>query len=142
MDGMIVKVSDDRFIIPTLSVQESFRPKKDEYHSVAGEGEVIRVRDRLVPLLRLDQILGLRGNGLLKEASEKPWEKLVVVVESKEERSCLMVDELLGQEEIVIKSLGGWLKNVKGIAGGAILGDGRVGLILDIAGISGLAHGE
>ncbi len=65
-----------------------------------------------------------------------------MVVENQERRRCLLVDELLGREEIVIKSLGGGLKNVKGVAGGAIMGDGRVGLILDMAGIFDIALGE
>lgn len=65
-----------------------------------------------------------------------------MVVENQERRRCLLVDELLGREEIVIKSLGGGLKNVKGVAGGAIMGDGRVGLILDVAGIFDIALGE
>ncbi len=65
-----------------------------------------------------------------------------MVVENQERRRCLLVDELLGREEIVIKSLGGGLKNVKGLAGGAIMGDGRVGLILDVAGIFDIALEE
>ncbi len=65
-----------------------------------------------------------------------------MVVENQERRRCLLVDELLGGEEIVIKSLGGGLKNVKGMAGGAIMGDGRVGLILDMAGIFDIALEE
>jgi two-component system chemotaxis sensor kinase CheA len=65
-----------------------------------------------------------------------------VVVENQERRRCLLVDELLGREEIVIKSLGGGLKNVKGVAGGGIMGDGRVGLIFDMAGIFDIALGE
>ena len=65
-----------------------------------------------------------------------------MVVENQERRRCLLVDELLGREEIVIKSLGVGLKNVKGVAGGAIMGDGRVGLILDMAGIFDIALGE
>ena len=65
-----------------------------------------------------------------------------MVVENQERRRCLLVDELLGREEIVIKSLGGGLKNVKGVAGGAIMGDGRVGLILDMAGIFDIALEE
>ncbi len=141
VDGMIVKVSGERYIIPTLAVQESFRPRKNEYHTVKGKGEMIRVRENLLPVIRLDQALGLNGNNGSSEEALPPWEKLVVVVENQESRRCLLVDELLGQDEVVIKSLGGWLNNVKGIAGGAILGDGRVGLILDVAGIFNLVSG-
>ena len=100
------------------------------------------MRESLVPLVRLDRLLGLNGNNASNSTDEAPWEKLVMVVENQERRRCLLIDELLGQEEIVIKSLGGWLKDIKGIAGGAIMGDGRVGLILDVAGIFSIASGE
>ena len=135
IDGMITRVDEERFIIPTLNVQETFKPSKEHYHTIENKGEMIMVRDTLLPLVRLKRLLGLDGGG----RPENPWDKLMVVVENQQRRICLMVDELLGREEVVIKSLGGWLKNVKGVAGGAILGDGRVGLILDIAGIFDLA---
>jgi len=139
VDGMIVKVEGEKYIIPTLAVQESFRPEKTEFYTVQKKGEVIMFRDSLVPLIRLDQLLGLNGNDSSDKIDKAPWERLVVVVENQERRRCLLVDELLGQEEVVIKSLGKELMDVKGIAGGAIMGDGRVGLILDIAGIFDIA---
>jgi len=139
INGMVVRVNGEKYIIPTLAVQESFRPKKTECHTVKRKGEVIMFRDSLVPLIRLDQLLALNGNDSSGEMDKAPWEKLVVVVENQERRRCLLVDELLGQEEVVIKSLGKGLTDVKGIAGGAIMGDGRVGLILDIAGIFDIA---
>ena len=139
INGMVVRVNSEKYIIPTLAVQESFRPKKTECHTVKRKGEVIMFRDSLVPLIRLDQLLALNGNDSSGEMDKAPWEKLVVVVENQERRRCLLVDELLGQEEVVIKSLGKGLTDVKGIAGGAIMGDGRVGLILDIAGIFDIA---
>lgn len=142
IDGMIVKVAGDRYIIPTLAVMESFRPKRTEYHTVEGKGEMITVRDSLIPLIRLDQLLRSNRDYNSNGTDNHPWERLVVVVENQERRRCLLVDELLGREEIVIKSLGGGLKNVKGLAGGAIMGDGRVGLILDVAGIFDIALEE
>lgn len=135
VDGMIIKVSDERYIIPTLNVQESFRPKQADCYTVKKEGEMIKVRNRLVPLVRLDQLLGLAKKDGGRTSEKAPWERLVVVVETQDRRICLLVDELVGQEEVVIKNLGGWLKDVKGIAGSVIMGDGKVGLILDIAGI-------
>ena len=89
----------------------------------------------MVPLIRLDRLLTDRGDYPGQRIASNPWEKLIVVVENQERTRCFLVDELVGQEEVVIKSLGEGLKSVKGIAGGAIMGDGRVGLILDIAGI-------
>lgn len=142
VDGMIVKVSGQRYIVPTLAVQESFKPKKSEYYTVKGEGEMVKVRDTLIPLIRLDRLFGLNGKGDSDDGEGTPWDKLTVVVENQERKICLLIDELLGQEEVVIKSLGGWLKNVRGIAGGSILGDGQVGLILDIAGIFSAAFEE
>jgi len=139
VDGMIVKVEGEKYIIPALALQEAFRPEKTEFYTVEKKGEVIMFRDSLVPLIRLDQLLGLNGNDSSDEIDIAPWERLVVVVENQERRRCLLVDELLGQEEVVIKSLGKGLMDVKGIAGGAIMGNGRVGLILDIAGIFDIA---
>lgn len=135
IDGMIVKVSGERYVIPTLAIQESFRPEKAECHTVSGEAEVIMFRNHLVPLIRLNRLFGLNGNSSSNGGNSPVWEKLIVVVENQEKKRCVLVDELLGQEEIVIKSLGGRLKNTKGIAGAAIMGDGAVGLILDISGI-------
>ena len=129
IDGMVVIVGQERYIIPTLNVVESLRPLQEQYHTVQGEGELIMVRDNLLPLVRLHQVLN-------SEAQDTdPWQALVVVVEHENEQFCLLVDELVGKQEIVIKSLGGRLKDLPGIAGGAIMGDGRVGLILDVAGL-------
>ena len=142
IDGMIVKVGGERYVIPTLTIQESFRPERTECHTLKGEAEVIMFRDHLVPLIRLNQLFGLNGNSLSNGIDSPVWEKLVVVVENQEKRRCLLVDELIGQEEIVIKNLGGALKNIKGVAGGAIMGDGKISLILDIAGILDIYSGE
>jgi len=142
VDGMIIKAANERYIIPTLNIQESFRPKKSDYFTVKGEAEMIKVRDNLVPLIRLDQLFKPSGNGGADVSKSPPWDKLVVVVENQERRTCLLVDELVGQDEVVIKSLGGWLKNVKGIAGSVIMGDGKVGLILDVAGIFSMVSRE
>lgn len=142
VDGMIIKIGSERYIIPTLNVQETFRPKESDCHTVGKNNEMIKVRDNLVPLIRLDEIFGITGNNGSKEPEKKMWDRLVVVVENQEKKRGLLVDELVGQEEVVIKSLGDWLNNVKGIAGSVILGDGRVGLILDIAGIFNIALRE
>ncbi len=129
IDGMVVRVGDERYIIPTLTIVESFQPEKKHYHTVQGKGELVKVRGNLIPLIRLEHMFGLKGN------MKAPWEGLVVVVENNGHKCGLLLDELLRQEEIVIKSLGDTLKGIQGIAGGAILGDGKIGLILDIAGL-------
>lgn len=129
IEGMVVRVGKERYIIPALAILESFRPDRKQYSTVEGKGELILSRNRLIPLIRLDRIFGIEGD------SVEPWDGLVVAVEHDGEQRCLLLDELLGKEEVVIKSLGESLKHTKGIAGGAIMGDGRVGLILDISGV-------
>jgi len=129
IEGMLVRIGKERYIIPALSILESFRPSEKQYSTVEGRGEMILLRESLIPLIRLDSILDVESD------YTHPWDGLVVAVENEGERNGLLIDELLGKEEVVIKSLGEGLKDTKGVAGGAIMGDGRVGLILDMAGI-------
>jgi len=128
IDGIIVRVGAERYIIPTISIQESMHPERKNYNTVHGRGETLLVRGDLVPIIRLYEIFGV------EPSFSDPCEAIVVVVENEGRRRALMVDELLGKEEVVIKNLG-CLTDVRGVAGGTILGDGRVGLILDLAGI-------
>ena len=125
IDGLMVAVGDQRYIIPTLSVRESFRPTPGMISTVHGRGEMVNVRGSLSPLLRLSQYFGLTPR------NSDPCQSMVVVVESAHEARCILVDDLLGQQEVVIKSLGDSFKNNRMLSGAAILGDGRVGLILD-----------
>jgi two-component system chemotaxis sensor kinase CheA len=126
IDGMLVGVGDDRYIIPTLSVRESFRPRPGMVSTVQERGEVVSVRGRLTPLLRLGQHLGTPARVV------DPTEGIIVVVESGDAARGLLVDELLGKQEVVIKNLGETFRKQDLLAGAAILGDGRVGLILDV----------
>lgn len=126
IDGMLVGVGDDRYIIPTLSVRESFRPRPGMVSTVHERGEVVSVRGRLTPLLRLGQHLGTPYRAV------DPTQGIIVVVESGEASRGLLVDELLGKQEVVIKNLGETFRKQDLLAGAAILGDGRVGLILDV----------
>lgn len=126
IDGMIVSVGEERYIIPTLSVRESFRPRPDMISTVHERGEMVNVRGRLCPLLRLYQHFDQPSK------ITDPAAGIVVVVESGDQTRCLLVDELIGKQEVVIKSLGGALKKNPSLAGGAVLGDGRVGLILNV----------
>ncbi len=104
IDGMIVSVGGERYIIPTLSVRESFRPRAEMISTVHERGEMVNVRGRLCPLLRLYQYFDQQTK------ITNPADGIVVVVESGEQTRCLMVDELIGKQEVVIKSLGGTLK--------------------------------
>jgi two-component system chemotaxis sensor kinase CheA len=136
IDGLVVKVGGARFILPILSVEQSLRPQPDQVSTVQGRGEVCVVRDSLLPLYRLNDLLGL------PPAQRDPAEGLVVIVQDDSRRCCLMVDELLGQQQVVIKSLGRGVGDLRGISGGAILGDGNVSLILDVPGLMDLASAQ
>lgn len=127
IDGIIVRVGSERYIIPTIAIQESMHPEEKNYSTVHGRGENLMVRGELVPIIRLYEKFGVEST------YTDPCDAIVVVVENEGRRRALMVDELLGKEEVVIKNLGGL--DVPGVAGGTILGDGRVGLILDLAGV-------
>ncbi|MCX7761215.1 MAG: chemotaxis protein CheA [Candidatus Kryptonium sp.] len=126
IQGLIVKVCDEIFIVPLSSVIEVVRIEPEQIHSVNGK-EIIRLRDSILPLVRLEKIFNL-GSSCYKNGN-----LYVVVVGLAEKKLGLVVDALIGQKEVVIKSLGSYLKNVKGIAGATILGDGSVKLIIDIA---------
>ena len=126
IDSLIVGVGDERFILPSLAVRESIRPEPGSVKTVHEKGEVVTVRGRLTPILRLGRHLGIPTR------SEDPSEGIVVVVESGDDARGLLVDELIGKQEVVIKNLGQTFRNQNLLAGAAILGDGRVGLILDV----------
>ena len=129
IDGMVVRVGSEQYIIPTVSIQESFQPTRDEMSTVTGRGEMVHVRGSLVPLVRLYQMWNIEPD------TADPTESLIVTVDNNGERGCLMVDELIGQQQIVIKNLGEHFRDVRGLTGATILGNGRVGLILDVKGL-------
>lgn len=136
IDGMIVRVGTERYIIPTMSIRETFQPQEDSVSTVHGKGELIRVRERLIPLLRLHKVFGI------PTGRTKPSEALGIVVDNEGDCRCLLVDQVLGKQEVVIKSLGEGLRRLPGFSGGAILGDGRVALILDVASLLSLENGQ
>jgi two-component system chemotaxis sensor kinase CheA len=131
IDGLIVRVGQERYILPTLSVRESVDPRSCKITALPGEGEVVEMRKELIPLLRL------RDHFQLKDAA--PGNGIMVVIESDGKKRCLLADELVGKQEVVIKNLGEVLKTDPMVSGGAILGDGCVGLILDPAALVHLA---
>jgi two-component system chemotaxis sensor kinase CheA len=135
IEGLIVAVGGQRFVLPTLAVRESFRPRLGGVTTVHGRGELVDVRGNLVPLVRLGRRLGVA-------AEEDPGRAIVVVLEDGHDRRCLLVDELVGKQEVVINPLGETFADRTGFAGAAILGDGRVGLILDTAALVRPARGS
>jgi two-component system, chemotaxis family, sensor kinase CheA len=133
-DGMLIRVGRERYLLPTVSIIESFRPQAGSLSTVAGRGEMVMLRGNLVPILRLHRLFGVEGS------VTNAMQGLLIVIEASGARCALLVDELLGQQQVVIKSMSAALGQVQGVAGGAILGDGRVGLILDAGGIAKLAR--
>lgn len=129
IDGMIVRVGTQRYVIPTLSIEQSFRPSHDQIHTVAGQGEMALVRNSLLPIHRLNSLFKVN------EGTDNIEEGLLLVLESNDTRCCLLIDEIIGQQQVVIKRLGQGLEPLRGVSGGAILGDGRVALIIDVAGL-------
>ena len=129
IQGLVVVAGQQRYIIPMFSVREMFRPAQENLSTVQETGEMAMVRGRLLPIVRLHRCFRVepRTTELAKG--------ILIVAETEGRQFCLFVDDLIGKQEVVIKSLGPGFQNVPGIAGGAILGDGRVGLILDIDGI-------
>jgi two-component system chemotaxis sensor kinase CheA len=126
IDGLVVKVGSERYIVPLFSVREMFRPGPDVVWTVQNRGEMALVRGSLLPVTRLYRKFQVTPR------TEDAGESLLIVAEMEGRHACLMVDELVGKQEVVIKSLGETFRNIPGIAGGAILGDGRVALILDL----------
>jgi len=129
IDGLVVGIGSERYVIPIFAIKEMMRPVEGMVSTVEGRAEVVMIRDNILPLVRLHERFGI------KPRSVKPEESVLVVTEANGRPFCLMVDELLGKQEVVIKSLGDRFRNISGIAGAAILGDGRVGLIVDVKGV-------
>ena len=136
IDGLVVGVGKHRYIVPIFAVREMLKPAEDAISTVQGVHEMAMVRGALLPVIRLHKRFNVTPR------FEKPSESLLIVSESGGRQFCLMVDELIGKQEVVIKSLGETMRNIPGVAGGAILGDGRVGLILDLEGLFGANHSE
>ena len=122
-DGMLVRVGDQRYIIPTVSIAMSMRPTQEQLYSVAGTGRMVAFRGRTIPVFRLAD--------LSRTESTAGSDSLVVVLNDGEGHSAVLVDEILGKQQVVTKTLGDGIPAIRWIAGGAILGDGRVGLIVD-----------
>jgi len=135
IDGMVVRVGGQRYIVPTLNIERSFRPTKEQLTMVLQKGELVRVREELLPIYRLHRLFTVR------EGAQDLAEGLLLVLEHGKRRACVFVDEILGQQQVVIKNLGNSQPQIRGVSGGAILGDGRVALIVDVGGLLESAAG-
>ena len=127
LDGQLVKVCEETYIFPLVSIVESIQIHRSSLNHVTGSQYVMQLRDEYIPIVRLDQIFGLRDD---KDVVD---EMMLVVVEGDNEKIGIVVDDLLGQQQVVIKSLEQNYQKVSGISGATILGDGTVALIIDIS---------
>ncbi|MBD3184596.1 chemotaxis protein CheA [Candidatus Poribacteria bacterium] len=135
IDGTVVKVGTERYIIPTLSVIESHKPLESQIFKAIGKGEMVSIRDQVLPLFRLSHLLGI------KNAVEKPIDGLVIIVENERKQIGLLVDDFIGHQQVVIKGLEDNMGLTRWISGGTIMADGKVGLVLDVDSIMRLAMG-
>lgn len=126
IDGMVVKSAHDTFIIPTLSVVESFIPSKEIVHSIKRQGEFVDLRGEMIPIVRLNHVLEI--------SDDKPqiWESTLMCVESEKSKYAILVDDLIGRQQVVIKSLGPTLSRIRELSGSAIMGSGEIALILNV----------
>ncbi len=132
IDGMIIQIGAERYIVPTIALKESLRLAQEAYFTVQGRGELVKIRDSLMPLVRLHSYFNEEPK------HRNPWEALLMVVTEGQKSYCLLADEIIGRQEVVIKSLGDLFQQLPGISGGAILGDGKIALIIDVKGIISL----
>lgn len=125
IEGLLVRVNSHCYILPVNSVRESFRLRMDQTTTVNGRGRLIRVRESLIPLLDLGEYFHVSAD------RKKADDRIVIILESENEKRCIVVDELLGKHEVVIKNIGSIFDLDPAISGATILGDGLVGLILE-----------
>jgi two-component system chemotaxis sensor kinase CheA len=127
MDGLTLRVADEVYVVPLVDIVESVHVRPEDVRHVLGRGEVVMLRGEVIPLVRLRQVFEL-PDGDVDAASG-----LVVIVEHEARKAGLLVDELLGQAQVVIKNLETNLGRIDGLMGATITGDGRVALIIDAA---------
>ena len=134
IDGMVIGVGQERYILPLTSIISSLRPLPEQICTVMEQGEMVKVQDELFPLVRMHERFDVEPR------YTNPCEGLVVLIEAEGNRCGLLVDELVGLQQVVIKGLNEDLRNDPCLSGCAILGDGRIGLILDANGL--VEHGK
>lgn len=129
VDGMVVQVGEERYVVPIANVHETVQPKREDIHFVTGRGEMLALRDSVLPLFRLS---GLLKANTPKDKLRESHQMIAIVVNSRKEPFAVLVDDIIRQQQIVIKKLGAEIREQKGLTGSAILGDGRPALILDL----------
>jgi len=129
LDGQLARVGREIYIVPIVSIVETIQIKRDQINSLAGKAELFRLRDEYIPIIRLYELFGIQAD------NTDLLNGLLMIVEADGKRVGLFVDELLSQQQVVIKSLETNFRQVTALAGATMLGDGRVALILDIPGV-------
>ena len=132
LDGMSVKVSEEVFILPLNAVMESLQPREEDLHPLAGGERVLEVRGEYLPLVELWKAFEVQG------AKTEATQGIVVILQSAGRRYALLVDQLIGQHQVVVKNLESNYRKVPGISAATILGDGSVALIVDVSALQGL----
>jgi two-component system chemotaxis sensor kinase CheA len=132
IDGMVIRIGNKKYIIPTEYIKRNFVAQKEDYSKVEGKGEMIMYQENLINLYRLDSVFDIKG-GLID-----PWDGIIIIMEGMLSDYCIMVDEIIGKQEIVIKNLGMYSDLSHGVAGAAILSDGKIGLIIDVFGLEAI----
>ena len=135
LDGQLVRVGDHTYIIPLVSIVESLQVRKKNVNAIAGKTELYKLRDEYIPVIRLYEAFNIRPDTKSLENG------LLVVVEGDGKKAGLLVDDLLAQQQVVIKSLETNFRRIDGLSGATILGDGTVALILDVAGVIRVSQG-
>lgn len=127
IDGMIVKVGNSTYTIPIVSIRESIKIKQEKIIRDAENNEVVMIRGECYPIVRLSELFNI------KAAVKNIDAGIMLIVENESTRVCLFADELIGEQQVVVKALPSYIKKVRGISGCTLLGDGSISLILDIA---------
>lgn len=133
IDGMVVQIGDERYVVPVANVHETVQPKDEDVHYVTGRGDMLNLRGSVLPLFRLDQVL----KGVTRPSTTTAYTKsantsIAIVVNSRRSPFAVLVDDIVRQQQVVIKKLGPEIRVQKGLTGSAILGDGKPALILDL----------
>lgn len=134
LDGQTIRIGEETYIVPLVSIIESIQIDQSMLNKVAGRGETFRLRDEYLPIVRMHEVFGIENYD-----ARELTDGILVVVEGEGRKCGLFVDDLLGQQQVVIKSLEANYRKVEGISGATILGDGSVALIIDIPGLMRLA---
>lgn len=127
LDGMTIRCGEEIYILPLGYVVESLQPRREDIREIAGRGQVLKVRGEYLPLIALHAVFDIEPR------SGDPADGIVVILESEGKRAALLIDDLVGQQHVVVKNLEANYRKVSGISGATILGDGGVSLILDVA---------